>query len=115
MLVPFVWIVEAALLYPASKIIRRELVGKVEKLMARIKEGDGRILVRDALVAECDRVWRKLWAAFLRVWIPFVRFVVEDDERPACVNIIKQARVGGDELGVRLVAAIVDDDRIVAL
>src|SRR5947209_5908678 len=113
MRVPRLRVIKPALLNPASEITLRNLVRKVQERVLRFSEFNGRVLVRDARVSERDRKGRKLRTIHTRVWIPLVRFVVEDNECAARLNVIQKTRVQSYEFRVSLIAAIVYDDRTV--
>src|SRR5947209_8238637 len=113
MRVPSLRVIKPLLLNPPGEIRLRNLVREVQKRVLRFNEFNGRVLVRDARVSERDRKGRKLRAVHARVWIPLVRFVVEDYECAARLNIIHQPRVQGYEFWMSLIASIVYDDRAV--
>src|SRR5947209_18009969 len=113
MRVPSLRVIKPLLLNPPGEIRLRNLVREVQKRVLRFNEFNGRVLVRDARVSERDRKGRKLRAVHARVWIPLIRFVVEDYESSARLNVIQKARVQSYEFRMSLIASIVYDDRAV--
>ena len=78
--------------------------------MVRLDKGDRRVLVGHAFTAENQFVRRKLRTFTPLIRIPFIRLVIEDDQRAAGIGVIKQLLVGGDQFRFRFIHSIVDDD-----
>jgi len=65
--------------------------------MIGLDEGNQRILIRDAIASKNQLVRSQLRPVALRVGIPFIRFVIEDDQGAACLSIIKQLLIDRDQ------------------
>src|SRR5437879_4150735 len=93
MRVPVFGIIESPLLNPASEILLADLVGKVKQRMLRLNEAYGRVFIGNAFVAQRDWKRSKLRSIASRIRIPFKRFVIENNQRPAVFRIIKQTLI----------------------
>ena len=83
--------------------------------MARLSKLDWRSFHRNPFTAEDDWVGRELRPIFPWIRIPFVVFVIEDDERATGVDKLEQPRICSDQFRVCFVAAIVDDDCLIGV
>src|SRR5438876_10320708 len=71
--------------------------------------------VGNAVRAQDDRVRRKLRPVAVRIGIPLISLVIEDYQGAALLYVIQQMLIGGNQFGMGLVAAIINDDRVVRL
>ena len=88
--IPFARIVESTLLNPISEIILAHLVGNIQQRMIRFDKSDRSILIGDAFIAKDQFVRRELRPIAARIRVPFIRFVIEDDQVASRLSIIEQ-------------------------
>src|SRR6185436_18389594 len=81
--------------------------------MTPLDKRDGCGLIGYALVVKNDRIGCELRAVFLFIGVPFVVFVVENDQRSARLDEIKQTRIRREQFRVCFIAAVIDDYGVV--